>query len=45
MDEYGDCRIYGKTSLLKRIFKRRSGYIVLPVDIDLSGLDISSEEC
>lgn len=36
--------IYGKTSLLKRIFGSRRGWITLPVDISLEGLDTNEEE-
>lgn len=41
---YGICRIYGKTFSLARIFTSKRGWITLPVNVSLKGLDINEEE-
>lgn len=41
---YGICRVYGKTLNLGRIFTSRRGWITLPVNVSLKGLDINEEE-
>ncbi len=42
---YGDLKMYGKTSWLRRIFTSRRGFILLPADVSLTGLDEGLDEC
>lgn len=41
----GQCKVYGKTAWLRSIFRSTRGYIVLPADVSLTGLDEGLDEC
>jgi len=41
---YGICRVYGKTFDLARIFTSKRGWIALPVNVSLKGIDMNEEE-
>lgn len=41
---YGNCKTYGKKGLLTQIFTAKRGFVTLPADVSLGGLDSHAEE-